>query len=307
MRNNSHSNLGRALRAAFRGFDRLFSSALHPWRYVTGARGRGPVAGQVKRIASRLLYEYLARRYTLDEWTTMNYGYAGLESDGHFHNAELDDTECFPLNLYRHVATFGSRSDTFAGLDVVEIGSGRGGGAAYIARTLKPKTLVALDFSQGATTLAREHHQRDTGLEYVQGDAENLDFEAESFDVVLNIESAHCYSSISRFLTEVHRVLRPGGELLFADFASVRNGTLDRMHDELENGPLRLMKIHNITTNVVRALELDEARKGELLQRWVRGPFKSFARGAYAMEGTTMRRELESGQTVYVMAALHKD
>ena len=70
---------------------------------------------------------------------------------------------------------------------------------------------------------------------------------------------------------------------------------------------MRRLKVEDITPNVVRALELDEARKRELVERWVAGPFKTFARGAYAMEGTAMRRELESGQTAYLAAVLRKD
>lgn len=285
----------------------MSSSAIHPWRYVTGARGHGLVAGQAKRIGSRLLYEYLARRYPFGEWTTMNYGYAELGSDAHPQSVGLHDTERFALQLYRYVATLGSRGDRFTDLDVIEIGSGRGGGAAYLARTLKPKTFVALDFSHSATALARAHHHSDTGLEYVQGDAENLAFEPSRFDLVLNIESAHCYRSIPRFLAEVYRVLRPRGELLFAGFASQRGGALERLQTELAESSLRLLRQEDITANVVRALELDEGRKLDLLQRRVRGPFKTFARGAYAMEGTAMRRELESGQTVYMAAVLRKD
>lgn len=307
MSQNLHFNPSHTLRAALVRLEGAFPDMLHPWRYITGACGHGPLVGQAKRVGSRLLYEYLARRYPFGEWTTMNYGYADLRSDEHSPHVELDDRERFALQLYRYVATLGSQGDTLAGLDVIEIGSGRGGGAAYIARTFKPKTLVALDFSQGATNLARAHHQTDMGPEYVQGDAENLAFEAANFDVVLNVESAHCYSSFPRFLSEVHRVLRPGGEFLFAGFASVRNGALERMRGELAGGPLRLLKLNDITSNVVRALELDEERKLELLERRVKGPFKTFARGAYAMEGTSMRRELESGQTVYVAAALRKD
>jgi ubiquinone/menaquinone biosynthesis C-methylase UbiE len=285
----------------------MSSSGLHPWRYVTGVHGHGLVAGYAKRIGSRLLYEYLARRYPFGEWTTMNYGYAELGSDEHLQSVGLHDTERFALQLYRYVATLGSRGDRLTDLDVIEIGSGRGGGAAYLARTLKPKTFIALDFSQSATTLARAHHQTNTGLEYVQGDAENLAFEASSFDVVLNIESAHCYRSIPRFLSEVYRVLRPGGELLFAGFASRRGGALEHLQAKLAESSLRLLGQEDITANVVRALELDEGRKLDLLQRRVRGPFKTFARGAYAMEGTAMRYELESGQTMYMAAVLRKD
>ncbi len=167
--------------------------------------------------------------------------------------------------------------------------------------------MVALDFSSSATELARKRYQQGGYLEYVQGDAEDLHFEDASFDVVLNVESAHCYGSFSRFLLGVHRVLRPGGELLFADFASKRSDALERLQRMLADGPFRLAKMDDITANVVRALELDETRKRDMLDQWVTGPFKTFAHGAYAMEGTAMRRELESGQTVYLAAVLKKE
>ena len=79
------------------------------------------------------------------------------------------------------------------------------------------------------------------------------------------------------------------------------------MQAELAESSLRLLRQEDITANVVRALELDEGRKLDLLQRRVSGPFKTFARGAYAMKGTAMRCELESGQTVYMAAVLRKD
>ncbi len=303
----THTSISQILTAGRTLLDRNFRDALHPWRYVTGALGSGRLAGQAKRVVSRLLYEYLARKYPQVDWTTMNYGYEVLPTEEDTTSILIEAPERYALQLYRHVATLGSHSDTFAGLDVLEIGSGRGGGAAYIASSLTPKTMIALDFSSSATELARTRHQRDGMPNYVQGDAENLRFEAASFDVVLNVESAHCYGSMARFLKEVHRVLRPGGELLFADFASRRNGALERMQGALSGGALRLIKVEDITANVVRALALDEVRKGELIERSVTGLFKTFARGAYAMEGTAMRVELESDQTVYLAAVLRKD
>src|SRR5260370_4343281 len=52
------------------------SGALHPWRYITGAAGRGAAFGRVKRLAVWLLYEYMARTYSPADWTTMEYWYA---------------------------------------------------------------------------------------------------------------------------------------------------------------------------------------------------------------------------------------
>jgi fatty-acid O-methyltransferase len=56
------------------------------------------------------------------------------------------------------------------------------------------------------------------GLDFVQGDAQNLHFPDQSFDAVINVEGSHIYPNFERFLGEVARVLRPGGHFLYADF-----------------------------------------------------------------------------------------
>ena len=293
-------------RAIFRRLIAIRSDALHPWQYITGAVGRGAAYRRVKRLVVWLLYEYMARSYSQADWTTMNYGYAALP--GEDVRAAVDPTipEHFSLQLYLRVVTSGARSGAWCGLDVLEIGSGRGGGAAYLACRLAPRRLVGLDISAAATALARRRHGSAPPLEYRQGDAEALPFDAETFDLVFNVESAHCYASIPRFLAEVHRVLRPGGELLFADFVSRRGGALGGLQKILTASPLALVSLDEITDNVLASLAADEARKRVMLDRWVEGPFKSFAEGAYAMDGTAMRHALQSGVTVYLTAVLRK-
>jgi hypothetical protein len=104
----------------------------------------------------------------------------------------------------------------------------------------------------------------------------------------------------------VNRVLRPGGELLFAGFVSRQDGAFVRLQAIFAASPLALVSLDEITNNVVASLAADEARKRALLDRWVKGPFKSFAEGAYAMDGTAMRRALQSGETIYLAAVLRK-
>ena len=289
----------------------MLSDALHPWRYVTNALGGGRAVGRARRIVTRLLYDYLARSYPHAEWTTMNYGYALLPEEL-TKNVEVDPSvpEHLALQLYARLASAAAAargSDMLAGLDILEIGSGRGGGAIHVAQRFRPQRIVALDLSATATALARHLHGRTQSVEFVHGDAENLVFDSETFDVVLNVESAHCYGSLSRFLSEVQRVLRPGGCVAFADFVSRRNGAREHLLATLTASRLRPIQLDDITVNIVAALAQDEARKRELLTRHVRGWFKSFAQGAYAMEGSAMRRELVAGHTVYVAAVLKKE
>jgi ubiquinone/menaquinone biosynthesis C-methylase UbiE len=308
MNNSSLPFTGRKLSDVLRRWAQRHADLLHPWRYVTKAAGDSRAAGFLRRAISRKLYDYLARTYPLAEWTTMNYGYAMFPGDTPSLAVDPSLPEHLALQLYMCLVV-ALQSDgclKLNGCEVLEIGSGRGGGAAHLARHFRPRRYVALDISVEATALARRQHGKESAVEFVHGDAENLPFAEASFDVVINVESAHCYGSIGRFLAEVHRVLRSGGRLAFADFVSERHGARGRLLATLRQAPLRLVHVEEITANVVAALAQDEARKRALLDRWTKGWFRSFAQGAYAMEGSAMQRELAARRTVYLVAVLEK-
>ena len=70
-----------------------------------------------------------------------------------------------------------------------------------------------------------------------------------------------------KFLGEVSRVLKEGGYFLFADFRDKQNlGVLFR---QLRNSDLKLLKQEDITDNILRSLELDNARKIKLINQIV--------------------------------------
>src|SRR5207253_3061036 len=100
-----------------------------------------------------------------------------------------------------------------------EVGCGRGGGCSYLARYRHPQSVLGIDISSRAIAFCRRVHSV-PGLGFQQGDAEALPCPAAAFDVVLNVESSHCYGSLPAFLDEVFRVLRPGGYFLWADLVS---------------------------------------------------------------------------------------
>ena len=51
-----------------------------------------------------------------------------------------------------------------------------------------------------------------SGLSFVTGNAQELPFEDQSFDAIVNVESSRSYNDIDAFISEVHRVLRPKAE-----------------------------------------------------------------------------------------------
>ena len=126
--------------------------------------------------------------------------------------AASDEPDRFSIQLYYRTATQADLS----GKRVLEVSCGHGGGASYLVRTLRPSSYTGLDLNPAGIAFCRKRHNL-PGLDFVQGDAENLPFPDQSFDAVINIEASHCYPRFPRFLAEVTRVLRPGGHFLYAD------------------------------------------------------------------------------------------
>lgn len=221
----------------------------------------------------------------------MNYGYAEsgvtiLPLD------ETDEPDRHWIQLYHHVAG----AIDLAGLDVLEVGSGRGGGASFTKRYLKPAHMTGVDLSPQAIALSRERY-RIAGLDFRVGDAERLPFENGSLDAIINVESSHCYPSFHRFLAEVVRVLRPGGHLLYADFRAREN--VPAWRKSLEDSGLGVLRETDITANVVSALELDNDRKLALIHRLIPQPLQASFLGFAAVKGSMLFEGFRSGDFSY--------
>jgi SAM-dependent methyltransferase len=252
----------------------------------------------LKKKLWRALYNYLARSQRSDVWTFMNYGYAA--TDGITLSLEpSDEPDRHCIQLYRHVA---------GGLNleqqtVLEVGCGRGGGASFLKRYLRPERMIGVDLSPNAVDLCRKRHPQD-GLEFRVGDAENLPLDPASVDVVINVESSHCYPSFDRFVSEVYRVLRPGGHFLYADFRDRAN--VDAWRQSLKASGFALLCETDITKNVVLGLERDNDRKLALINRIVPKLFRPSFNAFAGMQGTVMYEGFRTGQLAYMSFMLRK-
>lgn len=222
----------------------------------------------------------------------LNYGYVPLESD----TAGLkldpeDESDRFSIQLYSRVA--GGRD--LRGMDVLEIGCGRGGGASFIARYLHPTSLTGVDLSARAVRYCRRRH-RIKSLTFMRGEALHLPLPPKSFDAVVNVESSHCYLSFEGFLSEVARVLRPNGLFFFADLRSPEEVT--RIREQIKQR-FTVVEEEIITANVVRALALDSDRRRRLIQkrapRFLHNVLQAFA----SVNGSPTFDAFESGALQY--------
>lgn len=240
-------------------------------------------------------YQFLAR-YRVGEWTFMNYGFADsvkLELEPE------DESNRYCAQLYHAVAS----AVPLAGKGVLEVGSGRGGGAAFVARYLKPATMLGVDYSPRAVNFSQARHKVEN-LSFTPGDAEALPVADASMHAVLNVESSHCYGSMPGFLAEVERVLRPGGHFLYADFRAA--GELETWEQQLTDSGLEILESEDITPKVVVAMDADHDRKAALIsgifQRWLVPSFREFA----GLRGSQIYNAFSSGSVVYRRYLLKK-
>lgn len=248
----------------------------------------------------RQWYEFLAGRYEQKDWSFMNYGFAPL--DPHAEKLPLDEADepnRYCIQLYHHVANAVSLQDS----DVLEVGSGRGGGSDYITRYLGPQTVVGVDYSEKAVAFCNANYVLD-GLSFVTGDAELLPFEDNSFDVVVNVESSHCYRSMDAFLMQVKRVLRQDGYFLYADLRG--RARMDILYTQLRRSGMTLVKETNITLNVLKALNLDHERKTALIRQSMQKPLLNAFQQFAGVKGSRIYEGFRAGELLYLSFVLQK-
>ena len=99
------------------------------------------------------------------------------------------------------------------GLDVLDVASGEGYGAALIAQVAR--SVIGVELDHAAVQAARLEFQK-PNLKFEQGDARAIPLGNESVDVVVSFETLEHLAEHEQFLLELRRVLRPGGMLIIS-------------------------------------------------------------------------------------------
>lgn len=196
------------------------------------------------------------------------------------------------IQLYYHVAT----QVDLAGKTVLEVSCGHGGGASYLTRTFHPQRYTGLDLNPSGIRFCQQRHQIE-GLDFIQGDAENLPFQPNTFDAVINVEASHCYPNFPRFLAEVARVLRRGGNFLYADFRF--SDSVVEWDQALVAAPLQVLRTRNINAEVLRGMNLNSARSMALLARRLPKFLHPLGSDFAGVKGSRIYTGLESGEISY--------
>ncbi|AAY92267.1 SAM-dependent methyltransferase [Pseudomonas protegens] len=224
-------------------------------------------------------YDMMTRMFPDQRLTFLNYGYLAQDSDFDWINDADLEQKC-SVNLIR---TLLGDSD-LRGKKVLEIGSGRGGNCSYLARYTGAASVTGLDFCPAHIELCNRVHAL-PGLSFVGGDAMALPFADNEFDVVINIESSHCYPDLNTFGAEVQRVLKQDGRFFYADTMKGDNtsalsepdsigvdffsNVLAQHQAMIEHARFKVEEHRDISDGVIRAFESQDGHLKHLLRSLV--------------------------------------
>ncbi len=249
----------------------------------------------VKRFFWRSFYDFFSWKYNHIDLPFLNYGYEFIDNSL-INSLKLEkddfDNRLFIQLYYQAIQTLDLKGKT-----VLEVGSGRGGGSAFISKYLEPKKMVGLELSKYAVNLCQKKFLF-PNLEYMQGIAENLPFPDNTFDVVINIESSHCYQDMDKFVSEVIRVLKPQGFFSWTDHRHANN--IENLDKQFSLPELKLIKHNIINDNVINAMNQLEQKKQKLLNDNAPRLFKKFFAEFSSMKDTRVYDLFKTKSCLYM-------
>jgi len=252
---------------------------------------------KLKNVFFKFWYWYLSSIDKNAEVIFMNYGYS--KDNYKIGLNETDEKNRYSIQLYHLVAT----SVYIAGENILEVGCGRGGGLSYINRYLSPSLVTGVDLNKKAINFCNKKYSSER-IKFLKANAQKLNFQKDSFDVVINVESSHRYSQIDLFINEVYRVLKPGGFFLFADFGD--NIEIGKLNTQFGKSYFQLVKFKNITNNVIEALKLSTSGKEELIKKLLPKFLQNLGRNFAATAGSETYNSFLTKQFEYVFYVLKK-
>ena len=115
---------------------------------------------------------------------------------------------------------------------VLDIATGTGDLAIQIAKSTQAQ-ITGFDLSAGMLEVGRKKvtkEKLDGRIEMIQGDAENMPFENNSFDVITVAFGVRNFENLKKGLDEIYRVLKPGGKFIILEFSQPESFPMKQLY-----------------------------------------------------------------------------
>lgn len=116
---------------------------------------------------------------------------------------------------------------------ILDIATGTGDLAIAMAKATSAK-ITGFDLSAGMLEVGKKkvaEQKLDQQIEMIQGDAENMPFADHSFDVITVAFGVRNFENLEKGLTEIYRVLKPGGKFIILEFSQPESFPMKQLYD----------------------------------------------------------------------------
>ncbi|MFL5765736.1 MAG: class I SAM-dependent methyltransferase [Bacteroidia bacterium] len=222
----------------------------------------------------------------------MNLGYAGSDE---FAVRETDKKDAHHISLYHLLIGMKDNQPDSA----LEIGCGRGGGSYVMKNYFNIPAITAVDLSSGNIRLAS---RLVPGVTFITADAVHFRT-GNTFDLIVNLESSHRYSSREIFFRNVSQMMNSNSSFVFGDM--IRKSEETRLEEMMNENGLIIIKKKIVNEGVVRSIEKNSSRQYPLATKF---PFL-FPRRIHSFFVTIHSRaykKLRAGETLYSLYLLKR-
>jgi ubiquinone/menaquinone biosynthesis C-methylase UbiE len=253
----------------------------------------------VKESIWNLFTKKMSQKDTVKTTNFMNYGFKNLSADEDINLLHDDEKNRYFIQLYDHVI---SKVDLYY-KDILEVSSGRGGGASYINRYYAPKTYTGIESSKNLVNFCNSYYS-EPGLSFIKASEKDIPFENESFDVVINIGNARFYDDLPQFLNEVYRVLRKNALFVFADF--IEKNQLETVKHNLRMAGFTIEHKCDISKNIAAFIQDENIHEYKFQKEGIPGFMKKAFSPFIKTNDSVSSESLLNGKELYMNFVLKK-
>lgn len=117
---------------------------------------------------------------------------------------------------------------------ILDVATGTADVAIMASGILKPEKIVGIDISDGMLEIGRQKVEKAglTGIiELLNGDSETIKFNDNTFDAVTVAFGVRNFQQLEKGLSEILRVLKPGGKLVVLEFSKPKMPGVKTMYN----------------------------------------------------------------------------
>lgn len=190
----------------------------------------------------------------------MNLGYIGKSSP---EIKYVDNDDAHHISLYMKLLNMAPNIHEHAkNWSALEIGCGRGGGCYVMKNYFHIPDITAVDLSSANIKIAKKLVP---GVHFISNDA--ITFETDKkFDLVLNLESSHRYSSRLLFFKKVASLMKADASFVFGDM--IRKNELEAVEKMMQDSGLKIIKIETSNEGVVNSINKHSTKQYPMATRF---------------------------------------